>query len=138
MKNSVLACIFLFSAFVFGQGKSAVTPKIVVKVPQGETVVLKGVSIKFIEVLEDSRCPTGVDCIWPGNAKVKTQVTANGNTEEILLTFGEVRQGQEKNTVLYNAKNFAINGVKLTPYPTSETAGKINDYVLLICEEKNN
>lgn len=138
MKNSVLACIFLFSAFVFGQDKSAVTPKIVVKVPQGETVVLKGVSIKFIEVLEDSRCPTGVDCIWPGNAKVKAQVTANGNTEEILLTFGEVRQGQEKNTVLYNAENFAINGVKLTPYPTSETAGKINDYVLLICEEKNN
>ncbi|KXO00564.1 hypothetical protein LS48_03980 [Aequorivita aquimaris] len=137
MKKSLLAIIILFSTFAFGQEDSAETPKIAVKVPKGETVVLKGVSIKFMEVMEDSRCPEGVDCIWAGRAIVKAKVTANGKTEEKLLTFGEVRSGEEKNTNLYSSANFAINGLTLKPYPTAESAGNINNYVLLVCEEKN-
>lgn len=138
MKNSLFAIIILFSTFAFGQEDSAETPKIAVKIPKGETVVLKGVTVKFMEVVEDSRCPEGVDCIWAGRAIVKANVTVNGKTEEKLLIFGEVRPGEEKNTNLYSSANFAINGLKLTPYPNSETAGNIKNYVLLICEEKNN
>ncbi len=137
MKKSLLAYLILFSAFAFGQKNSVEAPKIAVKVPKGETVVLKGVSIKFLEVLEDSRCPTGVTCIWAGRAKVKVEVTANGKQEEKILTFGEVKAGEEKNTNIYSSPTFAINGLKLNPYPTSESAGKIKNYVLLICEEKN-
>jgi len=138
MKNSLLAIIILFSTFGFSQENSAETPKIAVKVPQGETIILKGVSIKFMEVLEDSRCPEGVDCIWAGRAIVKVKVTANGKSEEKLLIFGEIRAGEEKNTNLYSSANFAINGLSLTPYPTAESAGNINNYTLLVCEEKNN
>lgn len=138
MKNSFLAIIILFSTFAFGQEDSAETPKIAVKIPKGETVILKGVAIKFVEVVEDSRCPEGVDCIWAGRAIVKAKVTVNGKTEEKLLTFGEVRPGEQKNTNLYSSANFAINGLKLRPYPNSETAGNMKNYVLLICEEKNN
>ncbi|WGF93640.1 hypothetical protein [Aequorivita marisscotiae] len=137
MKNSLLAILILFSTFAFAQDDAAETPKIAVKVPKGETVVLKGISIKFLEVVEDSRCPTGVDCIWAGRAKVKVAVTANGNTEEKILTFGETRSGEAKNTNIFSSKEFAINGLKLNPYPTSEDAGKEKKYVLLICEEKN-
>ena len=138
MKTSLLAVIILFSTFAFGQEETAGTPKIGIKVPKGETVVLKGVSIKFMEVIEDSRCPTGVNCIWAGRAIVKTQVTANGKSEEKTLTFGETRPGEEKNTNLFSSKEFAINGLTLKPYPTSESTGKDVDYILLICEEKNN
>ncbi len=137
MKKSLLAIIILFSTFAFGQEDSAETPKIAVKVPKGETVVLKGISIKFMEVMEDSRCPEGVDCIWAGRAIVKAKVTANGKSEEKLLTFGEVRPGEEKNTNLYSSPTFAINGLSLKPYPTAESVGNINSYVLLVCEEKN-
>lgn len=137
MKNSLLAIIILFSSFVFGQEESANAPKIGVKVPMGETIVLKGVSIKFIEVVEDSRCPTGVTCIWAGRAKVKVTVTSKGKTEEKILTFGEVKQGEEKNSNLFNSETFAINGLTLNPYPTSESTGKDTGYSLLICEEKN-
>lgn len=137
MKTSLLAVIILFSTFAFGQDETAGTPKIGVKVPMGETVILKGVSIKFIEVVEDSRCPTGLNCIWAGRAIVKTQVTANGKSAEKTLTFGETRAGEEKNTNLFSSKDFAINGLTLNPYPTSEITGKDSGYVLLICEEKN-
>lgn len=137
MKNSLLAIIILFSTFAFGQEDSAETPKIGIKVPQGETVVIKGVSIKFLEVIEDSRCPKYVTCIWAGRAIVKVEVIANGKKEEKILTFGEVRPGEEKNTNLYNSGKFAINGLTLNPYPTSESTGKDTGYVLVVCEEKN-
>ncbi len=137
MKNSLLAVIILFSTFAFGQEDSVEAPKIAVKVPIGETVVLKGVSIKFLEVLEDSRCPKGVNCIWAGRARVKVEVTSKGKKEEKILTFGEVKPGEEKNTNLFSSSNFAINGLTLNPYPTSESTGKAKGYVLLICEEKN-
>ncbi|OAD91097.1 hypothetical protein A7A78_04605 [Aequorivita soesokkakensis] len=138
MKKSLLAIIILFSTFAFGQNDSVETPKIAIKVPKGETVVVKGVSIKFLEVLEDSRCPTGVTCIWAGRAIVKVEVTSNGNKQERTLTFGEVKRGEEKNTNLYSSAEFSINGLTLNPYPTSESTGKDKGYVLLICEEKNN
>ncbi|MEH6764100.1 MAG: hypothetical protein V7655_06340 [Aequorivita antarctica] len=138
MKNSLLAIIILFSSFAFGQEDSAETPKIGVKIPIGQAIVMKGVSIKFLEVIEDSRCPTGVQCIWAGRAIVKAAVTSNGKTEEKTLTFGETKPGEEKNTNLYNSKEFAINGLTLNPYPTSENTGKDKGYFLLVCEEKNN
>ncbi|WP_051285290.1 hypothetical protein [Aequorivita capsosiphonis] len=138
MKNSLLAIIILFSSFVFGQEESAKIPQIGVKVSLGETVVLKGVSVKFLEVVEDSRCPENVNCIWAGRAIVKAEVTSNGKTEEKTLTFGEVKPGEEKNTNLYSSSKFAINGLTLNPYPTSEKTGKNSGYTLLICEEKNN
>ncbi|MDP2687194.1 MAG: hypothetical protein Q8O62_08230 [Aequorivita sp.] len=137
MKNSLLAIIILFSTFAFGQEDSAETPKIGIKVPQGETVIVKGVSIKFLEVIEDSRCPKDVTCIWAGRAIVKVEVIANGKKEEKILTFGEIRPGEEKNTNLYNSGKFAINGLTLNPYPTSENTGKDTGYVLVVCEEKN-
>ncbi|MCG2430122.1 MULTISPECIES: hypothetical protein [Aequorivita] len=137
MKNSLFAILILISSLSFGQD-SPKTPKIGVKVPEGETVVLKGVSVKFLEVIEDSRCPEGVNCIWAGRAIVKAEVTSNGKTEEVTLIFGETRPGEEKNTNLFTSDKFVINGLTLNPYPTSESTGKDTSYVLLVCEEKNN
>lgn len=137
MKNSLFAILILISSLSFGQD-SPKTPKIGVKVPEGETVVLKGVTVKFLEVIEDSRCPEGVNCMWAGRAIVKAEVTSNGKTEEVTLIFGETRPGEEKNTNLFTSEEFVINGLTLNPYPTSESTGKDFGYVLLVCEEKNN
>lgn len=136
MKNSLFAILILISSLSFGQD-SPKTPKIGVKVPEGETVVLKGVTVKFLEVIEDSRCPEGVNCMWAGRAIVKAEVTSNGKTEEVTLIFGETRPGEEKNTNLFTSEEFVINGLTLNPYPTSESTGKDTGYVLLVCEEKN-
>ncbi len=137
MKNPLLAILILFSTFATGQNGSVEAPKIAVKVPLGETIVLKGVSIKFLEVLEDSRCPKGVDCIWAGRAIVKVQVSNDGKEENKTLIFGETRPGEEKNTNIFSSETFAINGLTLNPYPIAENPNEGKDYVLLICEEKN-
>lgn len=138
MKTSLLVIIILFSTFSLGQNSSVEAPKIAVKLPEGKTIILKGVSIKFLEVVEDSRCPTGVNCIWAGRAIVKVEVTHNNEKEEKTLTFGATRPNEVKNTNLFSSAEFAINGLKLEPYPTSESTGKDTGYVLFVCEEKNN
>lgn len=137
MKNPIFNLIFLFSALGFGQKNASETPKIAIKIPLGQTVSVKDVSITFLELVEDSRCPEGVDCFWMGRAIVKVKVTANGKSEEKTIIFGALRPGEEENTNLYSSADFAINGLSLKPYPTAESAGNINNYVLLICEEKN-
>ena len=108
MKNSVYALLMLFSVIAFGQEDSAETPKIAIKIPLGETVVIKGIAVKFVEVLEDSRCPTGVTCIWAGRTVVKVEVGSNGNKREKTLIFGETKRGETKDTNLYSSSEFAI------------------------------
>jgi len=44
----------------------------------GESVRLEGTQsiIQFLAVPEDSRCPSGVQCIWAGNARVSLKLDA--------------------------------------------------------------
>ena len=48
-----------------------------------------GIKIKFLDVIEDSRCPKGQTCIWAGNAKLNIQVFAGrrASTFEINSTL---------------------------------------------------
>lgn len=137
MKYPLLSLLILFSSFAMGQNEDAQPPVIAVKVPLHQSVDIKGVTIKFMEVLEDSRCPKGVNCIWAGRAIVKVQVTNNGQTTEKKLIFGEIRPNEEKNKNLYSSMEFAINGLGLNPYPDVNESNKNKEYVLLICEEEN-
>lgn len=43
-----------------------------------------GLKVKFVEVLEDSRCPTDANCIWAGNAKIKIEVTNKAGSKRML------------------------------------------------------
>ena len=35
------------------------------------TLARENLAITFKSVLEDSRCPTGAECVWEGNARVR-------------------------------------------------------------------
>lgn len=69
-------------------------------------------SVTALELVEDSRCPKSVQCIWAGTVKVKVQLTNNyGKNNRGTLTLGEKQD---------------IGGVKVTltevlPEKTQET-----------------
>jgi hypothetical protein len=50
------------------------------KVDQEAVVEGEGLTIAFESVLEDSRCPKGVDCIWSGNAKISIKSSKSKQT----------------------------------------------------------
>ncbi len=44
------------------------------------------ISVTFEQVLEDSRCPVDVTCIWAGLAEVSLQVAVSGQERELSLS----------------------------------------------------
>ena len=52
----------------------------------GELAVLDGIGVRPLEVLEDSRCPASVQCVWAGRVRIRAEVSGAGSRE---LTLGE-------------------------------------------------
>jgi hypothetical protein len=78
--------------------------------------------IKFVEVIEDSRCPEGVTCVWAGNAKVKLVITGyrTGTKTVELNTNGGLKGDQ--------LEGYAINLDSVTPYPKADKPIKKSSY----------
>lgn len=50
----------------------------------GETVRLGDVSVRPIAVVEDSRCPADVQCVWAGRLRLRAALSGVGETELVL------------------------------------------------------
>lgn len=141
MKKILALLLIAISTTVFAQTKQdkpVDVPKIAIKIPLGKTVETNGYSITFLEVLEDSRCPTNVTCIWEGRVKVKVKVQADGKdakTEQLI--FGATRSGEDKNHKFFSSEAIKLEGMKVTPYPNTEKDKKENGYTLLVCAYEN-
>ncbi len=79
-------------------------------------------NIRFVELIEDSRCPADTNCIWAGNARIKVRVSKNGRSHEMTLdTNGKDRSGV--------AEGYSIKLTGLTPIPRSNIRINRNGYV---------
>lgn len=82
------------------------------RVGRSATVTGEGLTVSFQAVPSDSRCPTGVQCVWAGNAVVQVVLSKDGKA------FGaELNTNLEPTSVDYLNYNVAL--VSLTPYPTA-------------------
>lgn len=54
--------------------------------PLNEVATLDGLTVRPLAVLEDSRCPASVQCVWAGRVRISAQVSGEGTRE---LTLGE-------------------------------------------------
>ena len=137
MRNTLFILFVLISSVVFSQEESIESPKIAIKISLGETIILKNHSIKFIEVLEDSRCPENTTCIWEGRARVLVEISEKEKESfQKTLIFGKVNQGESDDKELFSFNNSKVIGMTLNPYPNSEEAVKGNTYALLVYIEK--
>lgn len=137
MKKSILIFLLLVSAFSFSQENSVESPLIAIKIPLGETIQIENHTITFKEVLEDSRCPIGVNCVWAGRAKISVEISNEKNEViEKNLIFGEARQGESNDMVLFNENGNQVIGLKLNPHPNSNESAEDRSYVLLVYLEK--
>lgn len=83
------------------------------------------IKVTFVEMVEDSRCPADVTCVWAGNAKIRIQVSKTGRSKNIDL-----------NSTLANEDNtfagYTFKLVKLTPEPRSNIRINKNGYIATI------
>lgn len=108
MKNLIFvtAILILGSMTVF----AAKSENLEVRLSEQKTSGLGKITVKFISVIEDSRCPAGTQCIWAGNAKVKISLSKGrkAKTFELDSTRG--------NTVL-EFQGYDVKFVDLLPQP---------------------
>lgn len=88
----VFSLIFAVVMFFTGGVQAEARPQDDVTIRIGKTKsVDKGrLQIKFVSIIEDSRCPMNARCIWAGNARIKVLVSSGrGTARTIELNTGD-------------------------------------------------
>ena len=55
----------------------------------GETVVVNGPRVTPLAVIEDSRCPTTVKCVWAGQVRLSVRIDLGSGSSTRELTLGK-------------------------------------------------
>jgi len=71
-------------ATLFGHGSSSVQ-----QLALGQTGDFGPVNLTPISVDQDSRCPSGVQCIWAGTVRLKVLVEPAGANHAVFATLGQ-------------------------------------------------
>lgn len=88
--------------------------------PFGKAVRIAGeeLNLAFIDVLEDSRCPTGLTCVWAGNGEIALEL--NGQ-QFMLNTLTDPKRLQ-----LFGLQ---VELLELSPYPNYDIQTGKDEYV---------
>ena len=121
MKTIFLA---LIAAFIFGsvttQAQTNQTLK--VRVNEQKSLARNNLTIKFVSLVEDSRCAEGTRCVWAGNAKIQVRITdARGRSESFEMNTNMGAKGA-------SFGGYTINLTSVEPHPRANVRINRNAY----------
>jgi len=126
--TAAILLLSIFTLFTFDinaqPGRSIVT----VKIHNEKNAPRAGFRIRFVEMVDDSRCPVDTNCVWAGNAKVRIEVREPGRRGR-TQTF-ELNSNTSPKAVRFNG--YEISLVDLTPHPRSNIRINRNGFVAKI------
>ena len=95
----------------------------------GESATIRGekLQVRFLEVTEDSRCPTGVVCIWEGRVSCLVEITYRESLHQVELTEPGLTSWPPENTF----KEYKI-AYHVEPYPQAGTEIAAEEYRLAL------
>jgi len=96
----------------------------VVLAPGENAVVATQLSVRFVTVLNDSRCPGDAICITGGDAIVRIEITAANDRAERDLHTGNMQP--------VSHQGVRVELVSLNPYPFASMPTKPEDYRLTL------
>jgi hypothetical protein len=103
----------------------------------GQSVQVAGsdIEISFLNVTEDSRCPSDVTCVWAGQVSVMFNLTQTSGTDLgiVVLTVGA---GSNASSAERQVGEYTLRLVDVKPYPASTTDIPLSDYVATIVLSK--
>ncbi len=90
------------------------------KVDQTALIEPQGPMVDFMEVVEDSRCPTGAACVWAGRARILIRVSSVGDVlgfgiQDLTLEAGQVDPAKDSVEGVYDTYLFEL--LALHPHP---------------------
>jgi len=135
MKSLLLIIILLATSSGFAQDSIHVTkvnpPRLVTKLQLGKSYQLGNLDFKFAEVLQDSRCPKNVNCIWAGEVVISIDVFENGNKiNQKKLSISAKSYIQNLLGNLFKSEGLTVSVFNVLPYPVSGKKTKLEDYYI--------
>jgi len=97
----------------------------------GESFNFEKKTIRFKEVLVDSRCPSDVTCVRAGEAKIMVEIFTNGDyLGEETISVGASPNSFVTYLEKYFQQDYAMEILSLSPYPKISRKIKASDYQL--------
>jgi hypothetical protein len=89
-------------------------------------------TLSFDDVVEDSRCPKGVTCIWEGDAAIKIRLTSPkaAPADYVLHTSSRFEQKAEHG-------GLKVTLMAVMPYPVADAPIRRQDYRVTLSIERN-
>ena len=122
MKGLVASLILMLAVGVMPAMAKRQPESVKIQVNKEKVSPKSKLTIRFVEMVEDSRCPRDVNCVWAGNAKIRIRVSKGGRSHELSLDTN----GKSPDAV---AEGYSIKLVGLTPEPNSNVRINRNGYV---------
>jgi hypothetical protein len=112
-RNMILAALLS----LFGCAPVAVPPPEGRVAAIGQVAYVDGVQVRPIGLLEDSRCPALVRCIWAGRLRIEALIQFHGGSEQMRreMTLGEAIKLPEGNLTLIEAIPAPVAGRVTVP-----------------------
>ncbi len=128
----MLLTVIVVGALACASGSTAsdneeITPGEPFRLAVGEEVSLSSedLMVRFVGVAGDSRCPTGVNCFWAGDAAVEVRLTRGDEETSVTVhTHGDQRFPRQA-----EAFGCTVHLEDLTPYPSTKAEIAPEDYV---------
>lgn len=107
-----------------------------IKIDQTAFIESEDVRIKFVDVTEDSRCPSDVVCVWEGQATILLDaVLGSEDVNRFHLTIrgsGGSVDGSNSKTI----GQYSVTMASLQPYPKASEKIELSDYIAELVVEK--
>ena len=129
MKGLVASLMLVLAFGVIPATAAKRSETVRVQINKEKRVPQSKLSVRFVELVEDSRCPTDTNCVWAGNAKIKILVSKNGRSHELTLDTNGPKQAA-------TAEGYSIKLVGLTPEPRSNVRINRNGYIATLAVTK--
>jgi hypothetical protein len=99
--------------------------KVTLAIGQSISVTAEPLALTFAKVVNDSRCPTGVECFWAGEVSCLVDIIYQDKMENVVLTeSGAYSKSANK---VFNQYRIAFH---VTPHPQAGIQIRSEDYRL--------
>lgn len=109
MKRSVLLITLALAGCASAPGQARPTAAL------GQVAVVEGIRVRPLAIIEDSRCPTNVVCVWAGRIIVRTEIRAGGRRAIHNLELGKPQPIAGGTLTLTAAEPGTLAGTKVPP-----------------------
>jgi hypothetical protein len=91
-------------------------------------------TIQFTDVVEDSRCPVGVECVWPGQARIELEIKQKDEEPDKITLISLAGQDE---LAVRQVNNYFIRLLKVEPPRQKDVELKPSDYNITLLVSRN-